>query len=215
MIPVHHLPEELLVGYAAGALAEAEALLVACHASLCGACARRVRELEQLGGALLAKEAAVELSDDLLTRTLALLDAQPRAPEPEPVRDPILPAPLARITGPFDKIVWTPTLSNVHTLELPLKLGHVPVRLRRLRAGTHIPQHTHRALEYDMILAGGLSDDRNGIHFERGDVAVNDERDAHSLTIDEGVECVALSVHGARVKPIGLWSRLVFGYTRW
>jgi hypothetical protein len=49
----------------------------------------------------------------------------------------------------------------------------------------------------------------------RGDVSINDQRHAHTLTIDPGDYCVALSVHNARVKPIGLWARLVFGYTGW
>jgi putative transcriptional regulator len=215
MIPSHHLPDELLLGYAAGTLEEAEALLAATHASLCARCARRIEELEQVGGALLSAEAQTTVSDDLLARTMALLDAQPRAVAPAPVRDRVLPAPLARLTGPVDAIQWTPTLRSAQVLELPLSLGGVPVRLRRFEPGTHIPQHTHRAVEYDMILTGGVTDDRNGAHFVRGDVAVNDERDAHSLTIDLGEECIALSVHGARVKPIGLWARLVFGYTGW
>ena len=47
-MPSHHLPDELLLGYAAGALEEAEALLVASHASLCPRCARRVDELEHV-----------------------------------------------------------------------------------------------------------------------------------------------------------------------
>jgi hypothetical protein len=64
-------------------------------------------------------------------------------------------------------------------------------------------------------LTGGVTDKRSGDHMLRGDVASNDERHAHTLTIDEGEECVALSVHNARVKPIGLWARLIFGYTRW
>jgi putative transcriptional regulator len=131
------------------------------------------------------------------------------------VHDAVLPTPLARLTGPFDQIRWTQSLSNTETLELSLQLGGVPVRLRRFRPGTAIPKHTHRAQEYDLILAGGLTDDRDGRHFVRGDVSANDERDAHSLTIDLGEPCVALSVHGARAKPIGLWSRLVFGYTGW
>jgi putative transcriptional regulator len=215
MTPSHHLPDELLVAYATGGLEEAEALLVATHGSLCSRCAKRVGELEQVGGALLSGAEAEPVSDDLLARTLAMLAEVPRALPPEPVRDPVLPAPLARLTGPFDQIAWRRSLPNTETLELSLQLDGVPVRLRRFRPGTHIPQHTHRAAEYDLILTGGVTDDRDGRHFVRGDVSANDERDAHSLRIDLGEPCVALSVHGARVKPIGLWSRLVFGYTGW
>ena len=215
MTPSHHLPDELLMAYAAGALEEAESLLVATHASLCARCAQKVDEFERMGGALLSASETATVSDDLLARTLALLDGVPPAAPLPPVRDAVLPAPLARLIGPFEQIAWTQSLGNTETLELSLQLGGVPVRLRRFRPGTHIPKHTHRAPEYDLVLTGGVTDDRNGQHFVRGDVSSNDERDAHSLTIDLGEPCVALSVHAARVKPIGLWSRLVFGYTGW
>jgi putative transcriptional regulator len=215
MTPIYHLPDELLFAYASGGLEEAEALLVATHASLCPRCERQVAQHERLGGALLQAESAAPVSDDLLGRTLAQLDRAPPAPRPAPLRDRVLPAPLARITGPFEQIRWLQSLPNAQTLELPLSLGGVPVRLRRFRAGTRIPMHTHRAPEYDLVLTGGVTDGRDGRHFVRGDVSANDEKDAHSLVIDPGEECVALSVHAARVKPIGLWARLVFGYTGW
>lgn len=215
MTPSHHLPEELLLAYAAGNLEEAECLLVAVHASLCRRCAREVAALEQVGGALLTSTPAAPLSEDLLRRTLAQLDQQPRFSAPAKLHDRILPAPLARLTGPFDRIPWKRSLPNVLAFELPLKLGDVPVRLRRFDPGTHIPMHTHRATEYDLVLTGGVTDDRDGRHLVRGDVSVNDEKVTHSLTVDAGEECVALSVHGARVKPIGLWARLIYGFTGW
>jgi putative transcriptional regulator len=213
--PTHHLPDELLLEYATGGLEEAESLLVATHGSLCPLCARRVAEHERLSGALLAAQSEAALSDDLLSRTLAQLDRLPALPASPPPRDRVLPAPLLRITGPFDQIRWQRSLPNVLTLELPLSLGGVPVRLRRFDAGSRIPEHTHRAPEYDLVLTGGVTDNATGKHYVRGDVSANDTSDAHSLTIDAGEECVALSVHAARVKPIGLWARLVFGFTGW
>jgi putative transcriptional regulator len=213
--PKFHLPDELLLGYANGVLEEAEALLVAVHASLCPICAGKVDAFERVGGVLLAAEPTEVISDDLLSRTLAQLDTlKPAAPLAQ-VHDRVLPAPLARLTGPFESIAWKKSLPNTHTLELPISLAGVPVRLRRFRAGTTIPMHTHTAPEYDLILTGGVTDDSDGRHMVRGDVSANDERHAHSLTIDLGEECVALSVHNARVRPLGLWARLVFGYTGW
>jgi putative transcriptional regulator len=213
--PKFHLPDELLLGYANGSLEQAEALLVAVHASLCAVCAGKVDAFERVGGVLLSAAPEAPVSDDLLLRTLAQLDTRKLALPPTQVRDRVLPAPLARLTGPFEDITWKKSLPNTHTLELPISLGGVPVRLRRFRAGTTIPMHTHSAPEYDLILTGGVTDHSDGRHMVRGDVSANDERHAHSLTIDPGEECVALSVHNARVKPIGLWSRLVFGYTGW
>ena len=213
--PSFHLPDELLLGYANGTLEEAEALLVAVHASLCPRCAAKVDAFERMGGALLAAESEVDVSTDLLARTLAQLDTlKPVVAEPQ-IRDRVLPAALARITGPFDQIRWKKWMPYALTLELPISLGGVPVRLRRFLPGTGIPMHTHTATEYDLILTGGVTDLRDGRHFARGDVSVNDENDVHRLVIDEGEECVAFSVHGARVKPLGLWARLVYAYTGW
>ncbi len=215
MTPSHHLPEELLLAYAAGSLEEAEALLVAVHASLCPRCAQRVGEFEQLGGALLELQPASAVSDDLLARALAQLDTFKPLSPPSPVDDPVLPAPLVRLTGPFDRISWVKTLPNTYTLELPITLSGMPVRLRRFRAGAEIPMHTHTAIEYDLILSGGVTDRSDGRHFQRGDVSVNDESVTHRLTIDLDTECVALSVHSGRLKPLGLWARLVCAYTGW
>lgn len=215
LAPRFHLPDELLVGYANGSLEEAESLLVAVHASLCPACARKVEEFERVGGALLAAEPQADVGADLLARTLAQLDTLKPAAPLAPVRDPVFPAPLARLIGPSANVPWKKALPNTLVYDLPIKLAGVPVRLRRFDPGSNIPNHTHTALEYELVLTGGVTDNRSGDHMVRGDVAINDERHTHTLKIDEGEYCVALSVHNARVKPVGLWARLIFGYTGW
>jgi putative transcriptional regulator len=188
---------------------------VACHASLCPHCAREVARFEATGGALLAAELGDGPSGDLLARTLAQLShVAPVVPHAAP-RDPILPAALRDLIGPFDALRWVKSLPNTWTVEFTLAEGALPIRLRRFLPGTHIPMHGHRAPEYDLVLAGGLSDDRDGRSFERGDVASADKGDTHSLTIADGEECVALSVHAARVRPVGLFARLIFAYTGW
>jgi putative transcriptional regulator len=204
------------MSYAAGAVSEGESLLVATHAALCAVCRRRIERLEQLGGALLSLGPSSPVGDGLLARTLDQLD---RAPTPS-VAEPVaptgpLPSPLARLVGPYEQIAWQRALDGLFYVDLPLRHGAVPVRLRRLPPGMRIPMHSHRGAELELVLAGGAVDLRDGRHFLRGDVASNDEHDTHSLEIDGGEECVVLSVQDARVAPRGLWSRLVFGYLRW
>lgn len=212
--PIHHPPTEYLLSYATGGLAEAEALLVASHAALCPACRGRVRELESAAGALLHREAPSAVSNDLLARTMAKLGAQASAPEigrpAVALNDPILPSPLLRYTGPFAQIRWKWAIPGVRYTVLPLTVNDVPVILRRISGGMRVPMHAHQGPELEMVLAGGASDDRDGRKFERGDVVFNDANDEHSVTIESGEECVALSVHTADIKPIGWWSRLVF-----
>ena len=98
--PRHHLPDELLFAYATGGLEEAEALLVATHASLCSRCAKLIEQHERVSGALLADAPPEPVSESLLERTLALLDTAPAASPKATPRDPVLPGPLARVAGP-------------------------------------------------------------------------------------------------------------------
>ena len=83
----HHLPEPLLVAYAAGGTSEAEDVLVGSHLTLCPACRARLAELEDVGGAVLDEAPAVhEGMDALLAGALAALDA----PAVEPVDEPVV-----------------------------------------------------------------------------------------------------------------------------
>jgi putative transcriptional regulator len=218
-MPSHHIPEPLLVAYAAGAVSEGESLLIATHAALCPGCTAEIARLEELGGALLSNEAPSALSTDLLARTLGKLEqVAPAAPARRSAgapRDALLPAPLSRIVGPYESIRWKRAFDGLYYVDLPLQHGAVPVRLRRLGAGMRVPVHTHRGAELELVLAGGAVDEREGRRFLRGDVAYNDENDTHSLRVDDDGECLVLGVQDARLAPKSLWSRLVFGYLRW
>jgi putative transcriptional regulator len=217
MTPLHHPPEEYLLEYASGALSEGESLLVATHAALCAHCRRTIREIEAMAGAVLSSVSPSSVPPALLEATLSRLSSEPqvravRAPTPS---DAVLPKPLLRYTGPLDRVVWKKAFKSVWYVDLPVLVGDVPVRLRRFEGGVKIPMHTHRGAELELILSGGASDDRDGRKFERGDVAFSDEGDVHSVSIEPDEPCIALGVHVARLKPVGVWSRLVFGYLGW
>jgi putative transcriptional regulator len=70
----HTAPEELLLDYAAGALAQGPALAVALHVALDPAARRAVERLDAMGGALIEGEAGAAVDDAALERTLARLD---------------------------------------------------------------------------------------------------------------------------------------------
>jgi putative transcriptional regulator len=217
--PLHHPPDEYLLSYAAGGLSEGEAVLVATHSALCRLCRKRVGELEAMAGALLLTLPKAQVSPGLLQSTLARLDAEPRpvpkTPPPPPAEDAVLPRPLLRYTGPFERIAWKKAMRGVWFIDLPVAVEGVPVRLCRFARGVRIPPHTHGGAELELLLSGGAVDDRDGRLYERGDVAYNDENDVHSVTIEPDEACIALGVHVARLQPRGLWSRLVFGYLGW
>lgn len=215
--PQHHLPEWLLWSYAQGGVSEGESLFVATHAALCPDCRLRIAQLEAVGGALLGNEPQAPVSEDLLSRTMSKLQLAPAlAPKRQAAPlDPMLPAPLAELMGPYDRIPWKRAFEGLYYVDLPLSHRAVPVRLRRLPPNMKIAAHSHRGSELELVLAGGVVDLRDGRRFLRGDVASNDESDTHSLKVDPDGECVVLGVQDDRVAPKGLWSRLVFGYLGW
>ena len=80
----HTAPEELLLDYAAGALAAGPALAVALHVALDPAARRAVERLGALGGALMEGEGDTPFDEDLLKSTLARLDGVSVEPRPQP-----------------------------------------------------------------------------------------------------------------------------------
>ena len=73
----HPAPDELLLDYAAGALAAGPALAVSLHVALDPAARRIVGRLEALGGLLMEGEGGAPIDEAVLQRTLARLDDLP------------------------------------------------------------------------------------------------------------------------------------------
>jgi putative transcriptional regulator len=217
MIPRHHLPDELLMAHASGAAAPGLGVLVASHMVLCPDCRGRVAELEALGGAVLEQSPAAPLDPGLLDDIMDRLDQGPpplqhTAPPSPGVGDHLLEGDLV-LPGPIRALVaetaakWSTIVPGViHSLDLPLHIGQMPLRLIRMRGGFEVPKHTHQGTEINMVLAGGYSDD--GADFERGDVQVSDADVTHSLRMHKDAPCVLLAVNEAPLIPVGTISKL-------
>ena len=72
----HQLDEEILAAYAAGTLPEALSLVVAAQASICPETRDRLRELEAIGGGLLALGETREMALGSFEETLKKIAAQ-------------------------------------------------------------------------------------------------------------------------------------------
>lgn len=72
----HHPHDDTLMGYAAGVLDEAFAMVVNCHLQFCVECRRRVRQLEQLGSVLLEDMPGEQLSAGFEHRVMAAFAAE-------------------------------------------------------------------------------------------------------------------------------------------
>jgi len=200
-MPDPHLPEELLLAYAAGIASEPHALLCAVHLTLCETCRDDLALYEGIGG--------------------ALLDTTSATGEPGPVA---VPAPAAT-TSPTDGALpdgaetwpralhpyvrgrrWRWHSPGVHMLTTPLILDEMPVRLFRLAPRHHVPQHTHEGVELTLVLSGGFVD--LGQHYQRGDITCRDQDTTHDLVIDDDGECVTLAINEHPLVPLTLAGKL-------
>lgn len=221
MTVAHRPPQELLLDYAAGTLAEPLALLVASHLVLCPESRRHVAELEALGGALLESAAPATLAEDSLTRTLARLEASDGRPAPDEATEPphpspgdeTVPGPLrAYLGGAFGQIAWRRLGPKMAEVPLLTHYYGVKTRLLRIKAGAGAPAHGHEGHEYTLVLQGAYEDELG--HYRRGDVSVCDSSVTHHPVADPGADCICLVVHDGPLKFKGLVGRALNRFIR-
>ena len=209
--PIHHPSEALLLAYAGGGLAEAEALALSAHLTLCPECRRAVAAAEAVGGALIERLAASPMASDGLNAVLARLDEAP--PRQVVLRAqvsavmPGLPSALSRyVAESMAESGWRIAGPGVQQLRLRTA-GAAQARLLRLKPGTPLPEHSHGGTELTLLLAGSYTDELG--RFARGDLAELDDSVTHRPVVDQGDECVALIVTDAPLKFRGMLARLV------
>ncbi|HSZ83110.1 MAG TPA: cupin domain-containing protein [Polyangia bacterium] len=227
MTPTYHPTEEALLEYAGGASAESAALVYACHASLCAPCARRLTELEAVGGALLEGGAEEPVAADALARALASLDAptahgahggarDDEAPAaPEFLAPYHLPRPLARVLAALPRAPrWQRALPGVRTIDLAAaeREDETRVRLVAFKPGVTIPPHDHGGTEHVLVFTGAIEEP--GRRFGRGDLATRERGERHEQRIAAGELCVALVVNEGPLVPLTLRGRLLLALAR-
>ena len=211
MNPHFHVEDDLLMSYAAGALAEPMQVLVATHLALCPQCRAKVEGYEAVGGAMLEDLDDAPLDRSVKDAVMARLDTfedAAAAPEPEPrVIDMRVPQPLrSYLKGGLDDLAWRPR-GPVDEVRLMTEHAGYTSRLFRIKAGRAMPKHTHEGNELTLVLAGGFSD--GGDHFLRGDVATADHNVDHRPVADPGEDCYCLAVHDAPLRLTGSFSAVL------
>ena len=204
----HHLTDALLMSYSAGTLPEAFSLVVATHVSLCDECRARLDSFDAVGGALLGEAGEVEMSEDSLEATMALIDAAPEILQTANVAGPdaILPAPLQQyVGGDADAIRWRPIGGGVRQAVLDTD-GDASVRLLAIPGGAAMPDHGHRGMELTLVLQGAFRDEED--RFGRGDVEVANEDLHHTPIAEEGIECICLAATDAPLRFKGIIPRI-------
>jgi len=204
----HSAPDELLLDYAAGVLAEGPALAVALHVALDAEAWRTVRRLRGLGGALLEGEVGAEMGEAALEQALARLDDVPvdDPQPPAPVRQPGFdwaPAPLRPYLAGKG---WRRAFGGFEEIRLDLHGDSHRIALLKLEPGRGLPMHRHTGHEYTVVLQGGYTDSTG--NYGVGDFAVGPGPVAHEPIADPGEPCIALIVLEEPIVLTGFWARL-------
>ncbi len=203
----HHISDDLLMGYAAGALPQAFDLVVATHVSLSEDARARLTGFEAIGGAVLDRVGEAELAEDSLEATLARISGvEPEERSAPEQSEGIFPTPLQRVVGgDLDAVNWRSVGMGVKQAVLHSgKDGSA--RLLMIPAGQAMPVHGHRGLEMTLVLKGAYSDDDG--RYARGDIEIADEEMHHTPIADAGEDCVCLIATDAPLKFDGLLPRI-------
>ena len=153
----HHLSEDLLTAYAAGALPEAFALVVATHLSMCDECRATAESLDGIGGTLIEGLDGAAMDAGALEAVLGRLDDAPATPIR--VERGVLPAPVrAYIGGDLDAVKWKSVGMGVKQAVLKTS-DSASARLLYIPAGAAMPEHSHRGMELTLVLQGAFEDD--------------------------------------------------------
>lgn len=208
----HHIGDDILMAYSAGALPEAFSLMVAAHVSLCDTCRAQLESFDAIGGAVLDGD-SVPVSDASLAATMAMIASS--KPELKPGRSSasgILPQPLQDyVGGGLEAVKWRSVGMGVKQAILPTSRD-ATARLLFIPAGAAMPDHGHRGLEMTMVLQGAFSDEDD--RFARGDVETADTNVHHTPVADISEDCICLAVTDAPLKFRGLLPRLAQPFLR-
>jgi putative transcriptional regulator len=186
------LTDEWLLSYAAGALTEGHAVMVASHIAYHEDLQQSVADAEAIGGALMDELDPAVVPGDMLERVLGRLDESP-AREIRPLNGSshIAPQPLIDYLGcDLDKLKWRlmgPGMSNVRLWK---GSNDECLWLLRARGGVAVPEHGHNGDEWTLVLKGAYTAAEQ--HFVAGDMETADQEVIHQPVMDEDAECICL-----------------------
>ncbi len=204
----HHLSDETLQNYTAGALDQSMEVVIACHLTYCPSCRDRADQLDATGGALL------EATEPATVRASAkeLLLRAERNPSAAPTEEPTVndvPRPLARLLPEsLDSLDWkrvAPGIKQYNLSDKHRKFG--AFKLLHLAPGVVLSQHSHNDKELTLVLKGSYQDEIG--RFKAGDVADLDDDVIHQPVVDTQEPCIALIATQSPVRFSGVVGRLM------
>lgn len=211
----HHPSEDLLAGFGAGTLDEADHLVVAVHVSLCAHCRQLVRAVEALGGVAVEQSDAVPMRPGAFDALLGRIDRLPPPPHPATPPDNVkredygLPVILRKYRiGSRRRIA--PGVS-VRPIELSGS-GSARAFLLRSSPGTRMLEHTHSGTELTCVLHGSFRHD--GGRFGYGDFDFGDGTVDHQPVVGKEEDCLCVVAMTGDLRMNGFFGRLISPFVR-
>jgi len=209
--PIHHPFGELLIDYAAGALSQAESMLIAIHLDFCPECRGLAAIAQAAGGALLDAIAPLQLPPAAFQRTLQAIDAAPNSVEavirsaptfalkwPAVLRDHLAAHPLAK---------WRKLPAGFRALRVPFEDPSSRVWVMNAPGGRGPLRHGHVADEWTVVLEGGFTDETGT--YAAGDFAFMGSGDEHTMIAEEGEGCVCVILIRENARYLTLMGKLL------
>jgi len=206
------LPDEWLVSYAAGALNEGQALMVASHTEFHPELQIKVQQAEDIGGAMLEDLEPTAIDDAALASVMNMIDELPSFDDDTatapPQIDQTMPSSLFHYLGKnLQDLQWRAMGPGMRQVQLWSGPKGEKLWLLRAKGGTNIPKHDHRGTEITLVLTGSYHVGEQ--QFKPGFVEVADaDLENHQPIIDEGEECICLVVTEAPIKLHSLIARI-------
>lgn len=219
----NHPDDMALMDYAAGSLSVPQALAVAVHLCFCHECRCLVKNFNHLGGALLDTLTPASTDDKAFDSLMASLENQPAAvQESRHTETDVADKSTTLFTNPLlrylptsiENLPWQRQTKEISHFDLTslVNVKGFRVALQKIKAGAKIPHHTHKGVEYTVLLSGGFSDEMGVYH--TGDFVVRDASHHHSPVALQNEDCICLTVLSAPLKFTG-WYRVLNPFMAW
>ncbi|TBR38454.1 anti-sigma factor [Marinomonas agarivorans] len=217
----YHPSIELLIDYSAGTLSLAHSISVSTHLEHCAECRRHVSQLNQVGSHLFtglhmtdshSHEPSSELNSlkekmlNNLSADIPTSETIEQAPFDTNTVSARIPRSLHQfIQQDYDQLEWTRLSSSLRVATLCTDTNGSQVALTRIKAGSHIPTHSHTGEEITLVLEGSFSDE-GGI-YKKGDFISRNASHKHKPVVTKDAECICLTVLDAPIQFTGFFTR--------
>lgn len=221
MTIAHHLTDETLQDYAAGALDHSLEVVIACHLTLCAECRQRSMMTDAVGGIVLRDSEAVATpttAADILKRAAETSAPEHHDPRHQnidelvPKQTPLpagVPRPLGRLLPTsLEDLNWKTIAPGIKQHNLSDRhRKHGAFKLLHLSPGVVLSQHSHQDRELTMVLRGSYHDEIG--RFKAGDIADLGDNIEHQPVVDTDEPCIALIATQSPVRYTGVVGRLL------